>query len=168
MWSLTIPFTRRSRVDVTYGGPKFLVPPQILWMSQFSFFFFFAETSVFRRKRQKLKYWKNKNQTRKYFQSDIDNSYQVESYSSLRKFFTKEEFILMHPIQSWSQFTCFLQPEQAGTTTLLPKNAINTLERRTKLFLLPAKRRFHSTKKGRKKSPRMRKNVLLDFNKAKT
>lgn len=39
MWSLTIPFTRRSRVDVTYGGPKFLVPPQILWMSQFSFFF---------------------------------------------------------------------------------------------------------------------------------
>ena len=107
MWSLTIPFTRRSRVDVTYGGPKFLVPPQILWMSQFSFFFLLAETSVLRRKRQKLKYWKNKNQTRKYFQSDIDNSYQVESYSSLRKFFTKEEFILMHPIQSWSQFTCF-------------------------------------------------------------
>ena len=98
MWSLTIPFTRRSRVDVTYGGPKFLVPPQILWMSQFSFFFLLAETSVLRRKRQKLKYWKNKNQTRKYFQSDIDNSYQVESYSSLRKFFTKEEFILMHPI----------------------------------------------------------------------
>ena len=60
MWSLTIPFTRRSRVDVTYGGPKFLVPPQILWMSQFSFFFLLAETSVFRRKRQKLKYWKKR------------------------------------------------------------------------------------------------------------
>ena len=40
--------------------------------------------------------------------------------------------------------------------------------KKDKTFLLPAKKRFHSTKKGRKKSPRMRKNVLLDFNKAKT